>query len=32
MKIQIVKPGSKKITPMHICPFIVDVPPEPIRK
>jgi hypothetical protein len=31
MKIQIIKAGSK-VTTMHICPFVVDVPPEPTRK
>jgi hypothetical protein len=32
MKIQIVKKGTTKVNTMHVCPWVVDVPPEPHKK
>jgi hypothetical protein len=31
MKIQIVKKGTK-VSTMHVCPWVVDVPPETDKK
>jgi hypothetical protein len=31
MKIQIVKKGNSKVNTMSVCPWVIEVPPEPVK-